>query len=79
MDVSYNKLGVEREGIVDILNVKVKDDMMKDFLIHQKGIFKGYHISRGNWISVLLNETVKLEQIFNLIDESYNIVNSSNK
>ena len=76
MDIPYNKLGIEKEGIVDVLNVKVADSILKDFLIHQDGIFKGYHIARGNWITILLDGTVNIEEILNLIDESFNLVNN---
>lgn len=74
MDIPYSKLGIDKTGIVDILNVKVSDFMLKEFLIQQSGIFSGYHIARGNWISILLDGTVAIEQIFGLIDESYNVI-----
>ena len=76
MDIPYNKLGIEKEGIVDVLNVKVADSILKDFLIHQDGIFNGYHIARGNWITILLDGTVNIEEILNLIDESFDLVNN---
>ncbi len=41
------------------------------FFMQQDGIFKGYHISRGSWISILLDGTVSLEAIYGLIDESF--------
>lgn len=34
-------------------------------------VFRGYHISRGNWISVLLDGTVAYEEISGWLDESY--------
>ena len=79
MDVPYKKLGIEKEGVVDILNVKVADFMLKELLIQQEGILNGYHISRGNWISLLLDGTNKIEQIFGFIDESYDLVNKSRR
>ena len=33
--------------------------------------FKGYHISKGNWVSILLDGTVAFDEICNLLDESY--------
>ena len=77
MDVPYKKLGIEKEGITDILNVKVADFLQKDLLIRQPGFLKGYHIARGNWVSVLLDGTVNKEQIFNLLDTSYVLVNKN--
>ena len=78
MDIPYQKLKINKDGIVDILNVKVKNPMLKDFLIHSDGIFDGYHIARGNWISILLDGSVTINKIFDLIDESFDTVTSKN-
>ena len=79
MDIPYQKLGLNKEGIVDVLNVKVSDMMLKEFLIQQEGIFNGYHISRGNWISILLDGTISLEQVLGFLDESYLLTNKTFK
>ena len=55
----------------DILNVKLSDAMLKDTLVRQEGFFPGYHISRGNWISILLDGTVPFEEVCRWLDESY--------
>ena len=71
MDVPRSKLGLPGEGLVDILNVKLDDPLLRDLLIHQDGYLPGYHISRGNWISILLDGTVPLDDICQQIDNSY--------
>ena len=76
MDVPKKKLGLSGEDIVDILNVKLDDPMFRDILMKQSGILPGYHISRGNWISILLDGTVPLEQIYGLIDVSFMVTAS---
>ena len=73
MDIHASKLGLDRDEYVDVLNVKVDDFIYRDFLIQQKGFFKGYHMGH-NWVSVLLDGPVSNEQIFELIDASYNAV-----
>ena len=78
MDIPYKKLGFDSDGIVDVLNVKVADYILKNFLIQQDGFFDAYHMASGNWVSILLDGTVDLKQILGLIDESYRIVGSSN-
>ena len=42
-----------------------------DWLAQQEGFFPGYHISRGSWVSILLDGTVPQEEIFLRIDESF--------
>ena len=71
MDIEREKLGLDGKSKVYILNVKIDDVEFKNALIGGKGYLKGYHISRGNWISVLLDGTVKLKEICNLIDISF--------
>ncbi len=41
-----------------------------DMLIQKEGHMKGYHISRGNWISILLDGTVPFEEISGMLDEN---------
>ena len=71
MNVSRDKLGLPGDEKEDIINVKLGDPLLADLLIGEKGIFRGYHISRGNWISVLLDGTVPFKRICSLIDTSY--------
>ena len=73
MDIPRENLGLHGEGRVDILNVKLADTAYADMLIHQNGYFKGYHISRGNWVSVLLDGTVPMKDIQSLLAESYTV------
>ena len=79
MDVPKNRLGLKGEEIVDILNVKIADPFFADLLVGQKGFFRGYHISRGNWISILLDGPVPFDEICALIDESYLATASTQK
>ncbi len=71
MDVPADRLGLSAEGRVDILNVKMDDPMLADIMIRRDGIVRGYHISRGNWISILLDGTVPFDEIKKMIDVSY--------
>ena len=67
MDVPGNKLGLETAKTVDVLNVKIADPVLAD----EEGFFRGYHISKGNWISIALNGAVKFEEICRWLEESY--------
>ncbi|MBO4562759.1 MAG: MmcQ/YjbR family DNA-binding protein [Clostridia bacterium] len=79
MDVKRSKLGLAGYGAVDILNVKVKDPLLADLLIKQPGYLRGYHISRGNWVSILLDGTVELCEIERLLDGSFAATASAEK
>lgn len=71
MDIPKSKLGLESDDIAYILNVKASDPLLVDFLVQQEGFFRGYHISKGNWISILLDGTVAFNEICRWLDESY--------
>lgn len=71
MDVSGNRLGLETEEVVDILNVKIPDPFLADALAQQEGFFRGYHIRSGNWLSVSLYGAVAFDDICRWLDERY--------
>lgn len=72
MDIPFEKLKIEKEGIVDIVNLKCIPEMIGS-LRKEAGILPGYHMNKEHWITVLLDGTVKKEKIFNLIDISYEL------
>ena len=73
MDITYEKLDAHKTGAVDVLNVKLDDPLLCDFLIEQDGYYCGYHISRGNWVSIALDGTVPIEEISRLLDISFGV------
>ncbi len=79
MNVPENKLGLDGEDDVDLLNVKLDDWLLRDLLIQQDGYFIGYHIGKGNWMSVLLDGTVPFPEICRWIDTSYRVTASGAK
>lgn len=70
MNVKRKALGLEGEEYVDILNVKCNPEIM-NLLQMSEGYLPGYHMNKGSWITILLDGTVPLENIRQLIDESY--------
>ena len=79
MDIPYGKIDRDRSGMVDILNIKVSDLLLRDLLLQQDGFYAGYHISRGNWVSIVLDGRVPLETITPLIDTSFKATASSKR
>ena len=71
MDIKRSKLGLNGDDAVDILNVKLPDPLLVDLLIKQPGYLRGYHIIRGNWVSILLDGTVPFEDIVKWLEESF--------
>jgi len=70
MDVPESKLGLPGERTVDILNVKPGDPRLVDLLVQQPGYFRGWHMNRGSWVSILLDGTVPFAEVCRWLDES---------
>ena len=73
MRVKRQILGLEGDGFVDVMNVKC-DPILVGSLRMQNGFLPAYHMNKDKWISILLDGSVSKEEIFPLIDESYNLV-----
>lgn len=72
MNVPRERLGLPGDGIVDILDVKC-DPNLSGSLRTEKGYLPAYHMNHENWLTVLLDGTVSLEQIFSLIQMSFEL------
>ena len=72
MNLDFSKLD-NKSGEVEIMNVKVESNKLKE-LLSKEGIYEAYHMKKTDWISIVLNDTLKDEEIIMLIDKSYNLV-----
>ncbi|MCH5282007.1 MAG: MmcQ/YjbR family DNA-binding protein [Lachnospiraceae bacterium] len=70
MDVPRNKVGLDGDEIIDILDLKGEPEMIAH-LVTQKGFCPGYHMNKQHWLTIILDGTVEDEEIYNLIDISY--------
>ena len=72
MDISYKKVGINSNDIVYVMNVKVPTEDT-DSLIKENGITPAYHMNKKYWISILLDGSVDINKIKELIDTSYDL------
>lgn len=72
MTIDKSKLS-DSTGEVEIINVKT-DEATINKLIKQDGFYKAYHMNKKNWITILLDGTVKYNEIIKLIDKSYELI-----
>lgn len=79
MSVGRDKIGLTREGMIDVINLKIDDPILHDELIHEDGISVGYHMNKQHWITVLLDGTVPYENICGLVDMSFQATASKRK
>ena len=75
MNVNYCKLDSNKNGEVEVINIKLDELEIKD-LLKKNGFYKAYHMNKVSWISIILNDTLSDDVICPLIDKSYEIINS---
>lgn len=73
MNLDLSKLD-RGSGEVEIINIKLEESKIQK-LLKKKGFYEAYHMKKTDWISVLLNDTLKDEEIKSLLDESYYQIN----
>lgn len=72
LSVSTDKLGVSPGKMAEIIDLRIQPDKMAA-LIDQKIYFPGWHMNKKNWYTVILDESVPLEELCRRIDESYRL------
>ena len=72
MTVPYTRLGIEKDGNADIIDVKC-GPLMMDVYRQQPGILPGYHMNKDNWVTILLDGTAETETIKELLEISYDL------
>lgn len=75
MDIEKSRLGLEDEGKIDIIDLKC-DPILIDSLLHNEGYLPAYHMSKKNWITVLLDGSVSENELKDLICLSYEIIDN---
>lgn len=70
MSVPKNRLGLSGDEAVDIINLKCPKEIIYS-VTGEDGIFPAYHMSKTNWISVLLDGTVDSDTLKWLLSISF--------
>lgn len=73
MQVEKSRLGLEEEGVVDVINVKCEPDMV-GLLTQTYGFLPGYHMNKKYWITMLLDGRVSEAKILDFLDLSYDLI-----
>ena len=77
-NIDKSRLEKNNKGTVEILNIKLDCAEIAD--LHKcKGFYPAYHMNKKNWITILLDETIKDEKIMELIEKSYKFSEQKNK
>lgn len=72
LTTNKDRFGFLSNEIVELIDLMYqREDIEK--VIDNKYIFPGYHMNKKSWISIILDDSVDDEEIYKLIDNSYNL------
>lgn len=74
--INGSKLGTDITDDIEIIDLRYsKDDI--DRLVDNKVVFRGYHMNKKSWITIKLDNSMSDNELFKLIDNSYNLSGGS--
>lgn len=70
MNVAPKKLGLSGEKPAPIIDLRFDPQELQN-KVDNKNYFPGYHMNKKHWITIVLDGSVPLEEICELLDKSY--------
>ncbi len=58
---------------VEVINVKVNPNNIEE-LLKRNNYYEGYHMNKKHWVSIILDDKVLDKEIFELVNEAYNLL-----
>ena len=74
MEVTKDKITMGKE-LVNIINLKLPPEKILE-LLEKEGYYQAYHMNKKYWLTIILDDTIKDEEIISLIKISYNLINN---
>ena len=74
MRVPYRRLGLDRDGVADIVDTKCGPLLMGVYR-GLPGILPGYHMNKEHWLTILLDGTAQDDTIRELFEISFDLTN----
>ena len=72
LTVRKKKLKLDGDGFIEILDLRMKPEDV-DALVDGKRYLPGFHMNKKHWITIRLDGSVPLEEIFCRIDDSFEL------
>lgn len=74
MNISSSKISKKLNSEdIDVINIKIRTDNVQN-LLKREGYYPAYHMNKKNWVTIILNDTIDTNEIFELVKQSYTIV-----
>ena len=69
--ISSKSLGLKEDKTIDVINLKFDKNQTYDFAETSDHIFPAYHMNKNNWITIILDNALEDNAIFELVKKSY--------
>lgn len=70
LTVAQNRIGLAGEEKIEIIDLRGKPEEIEQ-LVDGKKYFPAYHMNKKHWMTICLDDSVKIEDIYKFIDNSY--------
>ena len=72
LTVPYSKFGIEREGTVEVIDMRMDTDELER-TVDGRTYFRGWHMNKKRWVTMLLDGSAPLDEIIRRLDNSYKL------
>ncbi len=72
LTVKREKLGLEGDGKVEVIDIRM-NPQEQESLVDNKTYFAGYHMNKKHWLTIVLDGSVGIEEIYSRIRTSYSL------
>lgn len=72
MNIPKSKIGFKGDSLIDILVLKGNPDDIVH-ITEMNGFAPAYHMNKKHWYTIVLDENLNEEVVFQMIDKSYNL------
>ena len=70
LTITEEKLKLESKKEIEVIDLRYQKDMV-DEVIDSIQIYPGYHMNKKSWITIILNNSMRTDEIIKFIDNSY--------
>lgn len=70
LTVSKRKLGIKSDEMVEIIDLRINPEQLED-LLDGEAYYPGYHMNKKHWYTIILDNSVSNDELFERIDQSY--------
>ncbi len=72
LSVKASRLGFDTDEIIEVLDIRAKKDIIPE-LLNKENYYPAYHMNKKSWITVVLDGSLNIKEIYRLIDDSYKL------